>query len=102
MFQLARLNLEWGFENRTREAKSARTTHWEKDMRQAHINSIARLLTMLALCSLARDGSAGTYRTVTTDGSFFDWTGVPVVATATNGTSGTTLDLASLSIANDA
>ena len=44
---------------------------------------------------------AGTYRTITIDGSFYDWTGVPVVATATNGTSGAALDLASLSIAND-
>jgi hypothetical protein len=71
-------------------------------MRHANLKWISISLTMLALCSLARDGSAGTYRTITIDGSFFDWTGVPVVATATNGTSGTTLDLASLSIANDA
>ena len=70
-------------------------------MRRASIKSISILLTMLALYGLARNASAGTYRTITTDGSFFDWTGVPVVATATNGTSGTTLDLASLSIAND-
>ncbi len=70
-------------------------------MKHVNIKWVSILLTMLALYSLARNVSAGTYRTITIDGSFFDWAGVPVVATATNGTSGTTLDLASLSIAND-
>ena len=84
------------------QGKGAATRHREKNMRHVNMKWISVLLTMLALCGLARDVSAGTYRTITIDGSFYDWTGVPVVATATNGTSGTALDLASLSIANDA
>ncbi len=71
-------------------------------MTRVNIKWISRLLSMLALCSFTQEISAGTYRTITIDGSFYDWTGVPVMATATNGTSGATLDLASLSIANDA
>jgi hypothetical protein len=95
------LDSQRGFENRPGEGKGATTTHREKNMRHANIKWISRLLTILALYSLARNVSAGTYRTITIDGSFSDWTGVPVLATATNGTSGTNLDLSSLSIAND-
>jgi len=70
-------------------------------MKHASFKRLSIMLTMLALYGLAGNTFAGTYRTITIDGSFYDWTGVPVVATATNGTSGAALDLASLSIAND-
>lgn len=68
-------------------------------MRDANNKSL--WLTMLLAWGLAQNVSAGTYANITVDGSFSDWAGIPVVATATNGTSGDTLDLASVSIAND-
>ena len=56
---------------------------------------------LLAVVGFALKGSAGTYANITIDGNFSDWAGVPVLATSPAGTSGTTLDLASLSMAND-
>ena len=61
----------------------------------------AILLTLFTGFGIARNVSAGTYANISIDGNFSDWQGVPVVATAPAGTSGTNLDLASLSIAND-
>jgi hypothetical protein len=61
----------------------------------------AILLMLMLGFGVARNVSAGTYAKINIDGSFSDWQGVPVVATALAGTSGTSLDLASLSIAND-
>ncbi len=58
-------------------------------------------IAVLALCGFAMNVSAGTFAHITIDGSFSDWEGVPVLATAPTGTSGTNLDLASVSIAND-
>ena len=59
------------------------------------------LALLLSGFGVAWNVSAGTYAKITIDGSFSDWQGVPVVATAPVGTSGTNLDLATLSIAND-
>ena len=61
----------------------------------------AILLTLFTGFGIARNVSAGTYANISIDGNFSAWQGVPVVATAPAGTSGTNLDLASLSIAND-
>ncbi|HUJ09505.1 MAG TPA: hypothetical protein VL171_05715 [Verrucomicrobiae bacterium] len=69
-------------------------------MKDAIVKSL--WLATLLTWGLVQSVSAGTYANINvSDSSFIDWGGVPVLATATNGTSGTTLDLQSVSIAND-
>ena len=56
---------------------------------------------LLGVCVLARNASAGTYANITIDGSFSDWSSVPVAYTDASG-DGSPTDLATIQIANDA
>ena len=67
-----------------------------------HVHFRRMVITLLIAFGFSHNVSAGTYASITINGTnFSDWAAVPVLATATNGTSGTNLDLATLSIAND-
>ena len=68
------------------------------------MNTILRngmFVALLGVCVLARNASAGTYANITIDGSFSDWSSVPVAYTDASG-DGSPTDLATIQIANDA
>lgn len=58
------------------------------------------LIALLAGCFTAMCASAGTYANITIDGSFSDWTGVPVLFTDATG-DGSPIDLGTIQLAND-